>query len=850
MTYTSQHSFLLIFSLFVFSLLASPLFAQSSSPDSSPASNENWSSAFGGLFGFNKEIRAMAVSGDAVYVAGSFYNAARRTEHDGRGRPIKFVVQWDGSDWKPLGSGVNGPIRAFATTGTNVYVGGGFTEAGGQSAKSIAKWDGESWEALGEGLNREGDITGLVNALAASGVNVYAGGFFDRAGDQPAANVAKWNGAAWEPLGEGIRGTVTAMAVSGSDLYVAGNFDMAGGQPADGFAKWDGQRWEALGDGFPNGITSIATDGSNVYVNASPPGGDGNGSFSRTGDPIVSRWDGQQWEVLDDPATSPARPGEYIYAKAVAVVGSYVYAGLGARSDNAGIFGVRRWNGTRWEALPWMGSDAVTAMASTENNLFMAAMIGEYSATVAKWDGENWHGLDGPNNGLNNTVRALAAQGNDLYAGGTFTTAGEQWVSGVAKWNGQRWEDLAGGVNGPVHALAVHGDDVYVGGYFDRAGTVEVNSIARWDGRRWHALGNGVTFTESGTPPVSFSGRGTVYALAVTDGDVYVGGSFNWAGGLAAGSIARWDGSAWSALGSGIVRGGRNRGLPGLVYAISTNGDAVYVGGKFNEAGGQATPNFARWDGIDWTPIDKLYSGPVYDLVTNGDTVYVAGSLRYGDNTRAHRAAAWVDGQWVDLPGLEYVEVYGGPAFAVAYGRSGLYVGGGKLTLDWKYNSIARWNGAGWEALGSGIYWDDGHIGVLDGTVRTIAIADAGVYVGGDFIGAGNKSSNNIAFWRTATGTPTEAPPDELPAAVELQAAYPNPFRSLTSIAYRLPEPSHVRLDVYDLIGRRVATLLDEKRPGGSGSVMWQTQDLPSGMYLIRMHAGEVVRTQPVVLLK
>ena len=827
--------------------VAAPLLAQSQPPGGTTPSDENWSSAFGGIFGFNEDIWTMAASGDAVYVGGAFYDAAGSTRYNRQGRPVRFVAQWDGSDWKPLGGGVNRSVHTLAATGTDVYVGGRFTKAGGQPANNIAKWDGQRWEALSAGLDQEGKDPRVV-ALAANGTDVYASGTFSMAGDQQEANVVKWNGEAWEPL-RGLQGFVGPMAISGSDLYVAGRFDMAGGQPTTSVARWDGQRWEIIGTGFPYAITSIAADGSNVYVNVLPPRKNGDGSSTHTGDPTVSRWNGERWDVLDDPTTSPSSLGEDVRVKDVAVIGAYVYASFGVLSGNAAPSDIRRWNGARWEALPWIGGHGVTALTSSRNGLFAATSVGGSGAAVARWDGSSWHSLDGPNNGLNHDAVALAARGTDVYVGGFFTTAGEQWVSGIAKWDGQRWEALGGGVNGPVHALAVHGSDVYVGGYFDKAGDVEANSIARWDGRRWHALDNGVAFVRSDTSTQT-THLGAVHALAVRDGDVYAGGSFNRAGGLVAGSIARWDGSSWHVLGSGIATRTRQDLRLGSVLTISINGEAVYVGGDFNEAGGQPARSLAKWDGSAWTPVGALTSSfnRVHDLATSGDSVYVAGLLRYTDDA-FHIAAVWVGEQWVDLPGLESAN-HGGPTFAVAHGSSGLYLGGGRLTIGARHDGIARWNGAGWEALGSGLYWEDEQGGRWEGVAHVLLVTDAGVYVGGDFIGAGNKSSNHIAFWRTATGTPSDAPPDERPSALELQAAYPNPSRGRTSITYHLPEPAHVRLDVYDLVGRRIATLLDEERPGGEGSVLWHARDLPSGAYLVRMQAGGTTRMQSVVLLK
>ena len=69
-----------------------------------------------------------------------------------------------------------------------------------------------------------------VYALAVSGSDLYAGGAFTNAGGNEANGIAKWNGSSWSALGSGMNGTVYALAVSGSDLYAGGGFTIAGGK--------------------------------------------------------------------------------------------------------------------------------------------------------------------------------------------------------------------------------------------------------------------------------------------------------------------------------------------------------------------------------------------------------------------------------------------------------------------------------------------------------------------------------------------------------------------------------------------------------------------------------------------
>src|SRR5437899_3214658 len=100
--------------------------------------------------------------------------------------------------------------------------------------------------------------------------------------------------------------------------------------------------------------------------------------------------------------------------------------------------------------------------------------------------------LVGPGaNGVNGSVLALAVSGNDLYAGGFFTSAGGSAAKYVAKWNGS-WSALGTGMGDPVLALAVSGSDLYAGGYFTQAGGSTANNIARWDGSSWFVVGSGI----------------------------------------------------------------------------------------------------------------------------------------------------------------------------------------------------------------------------------------------------------------------------------------------------------------------------------------------------------------------
>jgi hypothetical protein len=169
-----------------------------------------------------------------------------------------------------------------------------------------------------------------------------------------------------------------------------------------------------------------------------------------------------------------------------------------------------------------------------------------------------------------------------LYAGGEFDKAGTIAASGVARWDGATWTTLGSGLCcGGVSALAMYGGALHAGGTIDSAGDDPVNGVARWNlaTGTWSSLGDGVT-----------SGRPTsVRALAVWDGVLVVAGDFQRAGGSIARHLATWNGSGWSASGSGA-----DASVRALLAETSGSSPALWVGGDFTVIDGQATSRIAR----------------------------------------------------------------------------------------------------------------------------------------------------------------------------------------------------------------------------------------------------------------
>jgi glucuronoarabinoxylan endo-1,4-beta-xylanase len=88
------------------------------------------------------------------------------------------------------------------------------------------------------------------------------------------------------------------------------------------------------------------------------------------------------------------------------------------------------------------------------------------------------------------------------------------------------------------------------------------------------------------------------------------------------------------------------------------------------------------------------------------------------------------------------------------------------------------------------------------------------------------------------------------PSSYSLEQNYPNPFNPSTSLSYQLPENSFVSLKVFDLLGREVATLVNQEQASGKYRVEFNAGNIPSGIYIYMLNAGNYKETKKMMLLK
>ncbi len=249
--------------------------------------------------GLDGPVRALAMDNNNryLYVCGDFKNAF---QSNGLSISTPYVARWDKvtGNWLSVGSGLDGgSMGLLFDENNNLFVTGAFTKAGGNQANNIAKWDGSTWSSLGLGLSGKGEVL----AMDSEGL-LYAGGWFANAGGLSMNRIASWDGTIWRDLDGGISGgmqVILDLAPDSDDnLYVGGFFSKAGTVSSRNIAMWDGVQWQALGEGLGGGfVLALATDAEDhLYVGGSfdLPVGGAAGSL-----PYIAYWNGN-WNTLGD----------------------------------------------------------------------------------------------------------------------------------------------------------------------------------------------------------------------------------------------------------------------------------------------------------------------------------------------------------------------------------------------------------------------------------------------------------------------------------------------------------------------------------------------------------------------
>ena len=677
-------------------------------------------------------IRAIAVSGTDVYIGGFFSQAG--------GIPANNIARWSTTthQWDAMHAGISGQIYAIVPHGNYIYVGGSFNDINGTSAYSLARWDtvAQTWSLVGgaPGLTSgNGQFVGIAYALAfdASG-SLYVGGVFDHVGGKAAANIARWDGATWTALGSGLGGandSVNALVISGSDLFAGGSFT----NPYSNIARWDGANWNGMG-GTNGRVLALYLDGSSLYAG---------GLFTQAGITSVQNlavWTGgSTWQDVGGGADNEVTaivpgPGGFI------VTGGFQNVG-GSSAHHAAL-----WSGSAWSTLTYGVSGEAYAAAAMGGLVFIGGdfhdMRYDSSNHIAIWNSADstWYGLG---NSVDGPVFAVAISGSDVYVGGQFNTAGGIPAANVARWNSRTglWSAHDLGVTGcngtlctpTVYALVVNGTRVFAGGNFSSVGNnlkLAARNLAIWD----DSLPYWIPGDAEGCPMVDPNCETAVYALSPDGTGVDFGGYFTDACSftcMTVNNVGYWDGSIYHQFTDGATVGIGS----GNVSALLNDGAGVYIGGQFTSP----RTNLVYFDGSSFYGVGSPLGTFITALAEDNQYLYAGGLFtNAGGNAGANniaRLSLSSPGDWQPV-GAGFDDV----VLSLALNGPDL-IAGGRFTKNGTtgLNKIARWNTTTqtWSALGSG----------ADSLVNSIAANPNEIFVGGHFIQMGAKEADYFALW-------------------------------------------------------------------------------------------------------
>lgn len=465
--------------------------------------------------------------------------------------PSPLLSVFERGRWYPLLDWLRGPQSYWTNSASDIeildgslYAAGVFSHDVSGIAAIVARWNGHSFERVGDEFLQPPEALGtwLGRICVSSYDRIYIR-----------------NGNQWEAIPDSHQADVLVDSPWG--LLAAGGFTRFGETAANGIAIYDGHEWRGLGPqdglGFDERVTTVTAQGETIVVG---------GTFrhaGRTPANGVVQGDGTGWSAmpyvtqnLECSITIEGRP----------FLAGYSYDPWELRTEPR----IVSWSGTGWIAEPFLPT-RVLALTWYKGNLVAGGI-----PVHTDWDPGPFIGIPGADWGsppydLRGAVEALAADSSDLFAGGRFTTSGRSVpLRHVGRWDGSAWSAMGDGLEHPVRALTLLGSRLYAASSPDDGSAA--GHVLVWQGHTW--------------TPVGSSFRGHIKRLCAYHGRLVAAGSFEMLDDPAVRYLARWDGAAWKAFGSGPSA---------PVAEVSVTGDKLWIGGAFLEAGGQASARIALW---------------------------------------------------------------------------------------------------------------------------------------------------------------------------------------------------------------------------------------------------------------
>lgn len=658
------------------------------------------------------------------------------------------------------------------------------------SPRRLWRLEGDHW------LPMSGDLGSGSSLLVSYGGDLHIGG-------------RVWNGSELVNILQ-ANGSVTSVTLYGDLLVYGGTFTACGGDTLGSLVAWDGSQvtrpWPDLG--LP--VRHLSADGEHLVAIA---------GFGGWQEPVlVHRFSGESWSVLPFPDSVPGYP----IARFTLWHDGQLHVAYREHGWDWYYNHFRRWTDSMWVNVAGTGNELTTAISTGSGIIFLGTDLRHedtYCGTVGRRPNSTGFGILTP----------LAPVGSGFVGGGVRhinNTDFSGWIVGGDF-------EFCGDLYSPKVTMSFSSDYISLPFEYSPEG-----AVAR-------AVGVEPFLLRAHATICGDYGGCDHYVRHLLDGEYWQ--PHDQLGALVA--IAKRPSGSSMLIGasetavfdltSSATLGTCSGGVIKTLHSRSGSGAPV-AGGTFQEMSGTPASKISWYDGTHWQAFPAPIGGSVTAITDRWGVVVIAGTQIDPNGPDAYQVAEWTGDSWRLLGGE-----FDGEIRALEHHGFHLYAGGDFTSVGGvPINRLAGWDGEAWRPVGSG----------CNGTVWTLLSHQSQLLIGGDFTRGGGKLASGMTAW-TFQEISTDVPPADVPTSLVLHDPSPNPFNPMTTVSFDLPHPARVELAVFDLRGRRLVTLIADDRSTGLHSVNWQGSDqqgrsLASGVYLIRLQAGNEVATRRVSLVR
>ncbi len=405
---------------------------------------------------------------------------------------------------------------------------------------------------------------------------------------------------------------------------------------------------------------------------------------------------------------------------------------------------------------------------------------------------------------------------NELIVSSNFLeNINGKYVRGVCRWNGTRWDSLAGGINthdilnttpsGAVLSCIPYNGQTLFGGYFHSIGNVNANGIALWDGIKWDSLPKRAFKFEKNT---------IVSGFLKKNGLLYIHGTFDTIAGQPANGLATWDGVNYNPIPLPI-----SSSFQGILDMVNFQNDLYITGGRFNIGASSNVRDVLKFNGSSWisTTAGGLLGSfsSIADLEIYNNELYACGHFTKSDGNVANHIMKWDGSQWNDI-GFEDQPYFIAINKMQVYDNKLWVFGSFDKAAGYFASKVAVYDGANWCGLKD----------TLDNNLGTATVYKDTIYIGGGFWTVNSDSISYLAKLKNATlfNQCVSVGVNELSNG-NLISIYPNPTNSILNIIDEQNALIGSTIDMKNSLGQVVYS-----KPFSN---QIDISNLPSGIYFL-----------------